>query len=107
MRDLTTVGRIPHVASAVLGDLAGAFHDAVREGEGESVAAVAGFVASALARVGDDLGLGALRSVVVASEARAGVLALAAGAVVAVTVDAPAALPAVEKALDDSIRTGA
>lgn len=107
MADLSTIGRIPHVASAVLGDLAGGFHDAVGGADGEAVAAEAGFIAAALAASGEALGLGALRTVVVAGEARAEVLAVSADRLVSIAVDSPAALPAVERALEDSLRTGA
>jgi predicted regulator of Ras-like GTPase activity (Roadblock/LC7/MglB family) len=107
MPDLPAVARIPHVSGAVLGDLEGGFHDAVREEDGESIAAVAGYVAAALGRAGGELGLGALQRVAVAGAARGAVVAIAGGEVVAVAVDAPAALPAVERALADSLGTGA
>jgi predicted regulator of Ras-like GTPase activity (Roadblock/LC7/MglB family) len=106
MADLTVIARIPNVASAVLGDLSGGFYDAVREGDGESVAAVAGFVSSALERAGEDLGLGALQRVAVAGEGRGSVIAVRGATLVAVKVDQPGAVSAVEQALEASLRTG-
>ncbi len=106
MADLASTARIPNVASAVLGDLAGGFHDAIREGDGEAVASVAAFVASSLARAGEELGLGAVRRVAIVGEQRAVVVALSGGVVVTVRVEPPGALGAVEKALDASIGRG-
>ena len=60
MADLATIAKIPHVSSAVLGDLTGGFFDAIREPDGESVAAVAGFLSANFAQAGERLGLGTL-----------------------------------------------
>lgn len=106
MADLAVIAKIPNVASAVLGDLTGAFHDAIREGDGESVAAVAGFVSSALERAGEDLGLGALRRVCVAGEVQGSVIAVRGASLVAVRVDPAAAMSSVELALEASLGTG-
>lgn len=106
MADLAVIARIPSVASAVLGDLAGGFYDAIRDPDGESVAAVAGFVSSGLARAGEDLGLGALARVAIAGEARACLLAIDGGAVVALRLSEPSALSSVERALEASLGNG-
>ncbi len=106
MADLATVARIPNVASAVLGDREGGFHDAIREADGESVASVAAFVATSLGQAGEELGIGALRRIAVAGEKRALVVAVAGGALLAARVEPVAALAAVEKALDASVGTG-
>jgi hypothetical protein len=106
MADLASTARIPNVASAVLGDLSGGFHDAIREGDGETVASVAAFVASALARAGEELGLGPVRRIAMGSEQRAMVVAISGAAVVTVRVEPPSALAAVERALDASVGTG-
>jgi hypothetical protein len=106
MVDLGTVARIPSVASAVLGDAEGGFHDAIREADGETVASVAAFVAKSLAQAGEELGVGALRRLAVASEKRALVVAVAAGTLVIARVEPTAALAAVEKALDSAVGTG-
>ncbi len=99
MTDLTTVANVPGVSAAVLGDLAGALLDAVREQDPETVAAVVGFVSSALAQAGDQLGLGALRRVAVAAAGRSCVVVVRGHSVVTAWVE-PARLGAVEKALD-------
>ena len=106
MADLAKVARIPNVASAVLGDAAGAFHDAIREQDGEAVASVAAFVLTSLAKAGEELGLGALRRVAVAGEKRALLVAAAGEALVTARVEPVAALAAVEKAFDASLGTG-
>jgi hypothetical protein len=106
MADLALIARIPSVASAVLGDLAGGFYDAIREGDGESVASVSGFVSSALGGAGEDLGLGVLRRVAIAGEKRALVVAVVGGSVVTARVEPVSALPAVERALDAAVGLG-
>lgn len=102
MADLTVIARIPNVASAVLGDLAGGYFDAIREPDGETVAAVAGFLSTTLSQAGERLGLGPLARVSLSGDTRACVIALRGNAVVAATVQPPAALPSVERALDTS-----
>ena len=102
MTDLARIAKIPNVASAVLGDVAGSFHDAIREPDGESVAAVTGFISTRLQDAGEQLGLGALARVAMAGGTRAVVIALEAGLAVTIDVAPPASLPAVERALDNS-----
>jgi predicted regulator of Ras-like GTPase activity (Roadblock/LC7/MglB family) len=106
MADLASIARIPNVASAVLGDAEGGFHDAIREQDGEAVASVAAFVATSLAQAGGDLGLGELRRVAVAGERGALLVTAAGGALVAARVEPAAALAAVERAVDAAIGTG-
>lgn len=106
MADLSTVARIPGVASATLGDGDGGFHDAIREVDGESVASVSAFVATTLGHAGEELGIGALRRIAVAGERRGLVVAVAGSALVTARVEPVAALAAVEKALDASVGTG-
>jgi predicted regulator of Ras-like GTPase activity (Roadblock/LC7/MglB family) len=106
MADLASVARIPNVASAVLGDAAGGFHDAIREQDGESVASVSAFVTTSLAVAGEELGLGALRRVAVAGGKGALLVSAAGGALVTARVEPAAALAAVERALDASLGTG-
>jgi hypothetical protein len=106
MADLASIARIPGVASAVLGDAAGGFHDAIREGDGESVASVTGFVAASLARAGEDLGLGALRRIAAGGDQRGFVVVMLGGAVVTVRVEPATALAAVERALETAAGKG-
>jgi predicted regulator of Ras-like GTPase activity (Roadblock/LC7/MglB family) len=107
MTELARIAKIPNVASAVLGDLAGAFYDAIREGDGESVAAVTGFISTSVAQAGEQLGLGALARVTLAGPTRACVLAVEAGTVVTLAVSPPGALSAVERTLDTLAGAGA
>src|SRR5512145_1827522 len=100
MTDLAQIAKIPNVASAVLGDMAGGFYDAIRETDGESVAAVTGFISTSLVQAGEQLGLGALFRASLGGATRACVILLAGGAVVTVGVAPPGALSAVERALD-------
>ena len=104
MSELERIASVPGVRSAVLGDLGGAFLGAAREPDGETVAAVMGFLANALLQVGEQLGLGALRRVVIANEARACVVAVRGTAVTAARVEPPGALATVEKVLDSTLQ---
>ncbi len=106
MADLASVARIPNVASAVLGDAAGGFYDAIREQDGETVASVAAFVTTSLAQAGEELGLGGLRRVAVAGEKRAFVVVAAGAALVTARVEPPSALAAVERAFEASVGKG-
>jgi hypothetical protein len=102
MADLGRIAGIPSVASAVLGDLAGGFYDAIRETDGESVAAVTGFISTSLGQAGEQLGLGALARVSLSGPTRASVIVAVDGSTITVGIDSPASLPAVERALDSS-----
>ncbi len=103
MPDLAAIAKLQDVKSAVFGDLAGGFLDGVRQEDGETVAAVMGFVASALAEAGEQLGLGGLRRVSVTGEARATVVVVQGEAVIAASVEPARSLAAVEKALDTPV----
>ncbi len=103
MSELAVIAGLPEVRSAVLGDLAGAFLDTLREPDGETVAAIAGFVATALVEVGEHLGLGALQRTTVASPTRGHVMAVCGGSLLTASVEPAAAVAAVEKALDTSL----
>ena len=102
MSDLALIARLPEVRSAVLGDLGGAFLDALREPDGEAVAAVSGFVVTSLVEAGEHLGLGALRTATVAGATRAHVIVLGGASVLTACVEPAAGAGAVEKALETS-----
>jgi predicted regulator of Ras-like GTPase activity (Roadblock/LC7/MglB family) len=104
MSNLAIIAKLPEVKSAVLGDLAGGFLDAVREQDGETVAAVMGFVSSSLVQAGDQLGLGALRRISVAGEARACLVVVQTDSVITACVEPAKSLAAVEKVLDTSVQ---
>jgi hypothetical protein len=106
MAKLTSIASVPDVMSAVLGDLAGGLVDAVREPDGETVAAVMGFVASHLIEAGDHLGLGSLQSAAVAGPASARVIGVRGGSVIAAAVQPGKSLAAVERAVEASLRDG-
>jgi hypothetical protein len=103
MSDLSIIANLPDVKSAVLGDLAGGFHDAVREQDGETIAAVMGFVSSAMVSAGEQLGLGALRRISVASDARGCLVVVHGSSVITAWVEPGKSLAAVEKVLDSSV----
>lgn len=103
MRDLHAIAKLPDVRSAVRGDLAGAFLDAVREQDGETIAAVMGFVSSALVEAGDRLGLGPLRRIAVGGEARGCVILVEGQQVIAAAVEPGRAVAAVEKVLENAV----
>jgi predicted regulator of Ras-like GTPase activity (Roadblock/LC7/MglB family) len=103
MSALSTIAQLPAVRGAVLGDLTGVFLDAVREPDGETIAAVMGFVASALVQAGDLLGLGTLRRIAVSGETRASLVVLDGKHVLSAQVEPPRSLTAVEKHVETSI----
>jgi predicted regulator of Ras-like GTPase activity (Roadblock/LC7/MglB family) len=103
MAALTTIAKLPEVRGAVLGDLTGVFLDAVREPDGETIAAVMGFVASAFIQAGELLGLGSLRRVAVSGPTRASLLVLDGQQVLSAQVDPPRSLSVVEKHVETSI----
>jgi hypothetical protein len=105
MSDLAVIANLPGVASAVLGDLAGGFHDAVEEPDGETVAAVMGFLSTSVIQGGEQLGLGALRRLSVAGATRAHVVVVDGSSVLTACV-APLALAAVEATLDRALQGG-
>jgi hypothetical protein len=100
MMDLARIAKIPNVVSTVLGDLAGGFYDAIRESDGEAVAAVTGFISTSIGQAGEQLGLGALARVSLAGATRACVIAVDGGTAVTISVAPPGSLPSVERALD-------
>ena len=104
MADLKLIARLPEVKSAVLTDMSGGFLDAVREPDGESVAAVTGFLTSTMNQAGEDLGLGALRGLSFSGQARACLVLVHGGSVTTAFVEPPASIPAVEKALETAIQ---
>lgn len=106
MADLASVAKIPNVASAVLADGDGGFHDAIREPDGESVASVAAFVTTSLTQAGNELGLGTLRRVAIGGQKRALLVAAAGGVLVIARVDPVAALATVERAFDATVGKG-
>ena len=102
MADLKLIAKLPEVKSAVLTDMSGGFLDAVREPDGESVAAVTGFLTTTLNQAGEDLGLGALHGLNFAGQSRGCLVVIQGGAVTTAFVEPPASIAAVEKALDAS-----
>jgi hypothetical protein len=100
MADLKRLASLPEVKSAVRGDLTGAFLGALRHPDGEAAAAVAGFLATTLGQVGEELGLGGLTRISFEGPARACLLVLQDGTVTSTFLEPATALPAVEKLLD-------
>jgi hypothetical protein len=96
---LASIGIIPGVQSAVLGDASGALLDAVKTADGEARAAEAGFLVAAVAEVGEPLGLGALQRVVLAGQAGGSVLLLRGGRLLAARIEPARAIPAAERQL--------
>jgi hypothetical protein len=100
MGDLKRIAKLPEVKSAVLTDMAGGFLDALREPDGESVAAVTGFLTSTMNRAGEDLGLGTLRGISFSGQARGCLIVVQGSSVTTMFVEPPTSIPAVEKAFD-------
>ncbi len=104
MADLEVMAKLQGVKGAVLGDLDGAFLDAVREPNGEAIAAEMGFLSSSLLEVGEALGLGALGTVALAGPQRASLVVLRGRAVLTARVEPVKALPLVEKSVENSFQ---
>jgi hypothetical protein len=84
----------------VLTDMAGGFLDALREPDGESVAAVTGFLTSTMNQAGEDLGLGALRAISFLGQGKACLVVVQGDAVTTAFIEPAESLSAVEKAFD-------
>ncbi|GEJ56705.1 serine/threonine-protein kinase [Anaeromyxobacter diazotrophicus] len=106
---LATISSLPEVKGAVLGTSAGAFVDTAGEADGEAVAAVMGFMWTALSEAGEQLGLGALGRISLSGATGACVAtAEPDGTVLSALVEPAGSLVAVEKVLDDALsRNGA
>ncbi len=101
MNELALIARIPNVAGAVLGDVTGVFHAAIREADGEAVAAVTGFISTSLGEAAEQLGLGPLVRASFQGATRGCIISVRGGTVVTIGVQPPGAVPAVERALDN------
>ena len=100
MPDLALITSIPEVRSGVLSDPTGALLDSFNEPDGESVAAVIGFLANTMGQAGEQLGLGQLERISCSSEQQACVLVVEPTSIACAFVESPRALPAVERTLD-------
>ena len=107
MAMLETISKFQGVRGAVLGDLDGAFLDAVREPAGEAIAAEMGFLAASLVEAGEALGLGPLAMAGLAGTAKASLVVVRGRSVVTARVEPAKALPLVERAVETSIGEGA
>lgn len=106
MAVLETISRFQGVKGAVLGDLDGAYLDAVREPAGESIAAEMGFLSASLLEAGESLGLGPLGTVALAGPTRASLVVVRGRTVITIRVEPPKALPLVEKSVETSLGEG-
>jgi predicted regulator of Ras-like GTPase activity (Roadblock/LC7/MglB family) len=100
MSDLEQMARLPGVTGAVRSDLQGTLLEQAREPNAEAVAAVMGFVASALSEAGETLGLGSLARLSLVGRGRSCVLVARPGALLSAFVEPPQLAGAVEKSLD-------
>ena len=103
MADLSFITRVPEVRSAVLSDPSGGLVEAVREADGESVAAVMAFIATTLSQAGDEMGLGPLGRLSFAGPSQASLVVLYAEGILSAVIQPPGAFPAVERALDAAL----
>jgi hypothetical protein len=104
MTELETVGSIPGVAGAVLGDLEGTFLGALRAADGETVAAEMGFVGSTFVEIGELLGLGGLSTFSLSGRAAACLLVVRPRALIIARVVPPETLGPVERAVDTAFQ---
>lgn len=104
MVDLSRFADVPEVKSLVVGDPGGLFLDGFDEPDGESVAAIMGFMSTAIRQVGDQLGLGGLRRVFLVSQSESCVITVQADSVITAYVDPSKSMAAIEKKLDTVIQ---
>lgn len=98
-----SIAKLPEVKSAVVSDRNGSVLEVLREKEGESVAAVIGFLSSTIAEAGSHLGLGILRRISYTGPKRGAVVAVASSELVAAFVEPASSLPSVETLLAGSL----
>jgi hypothetical protein len=98
--DLAAIAELSGVRSVVLADPSGTFLGAIREADGEAVAAVVGFLTCSLGQLGDELGLGPLLRMSVAGEARASLVVALPERTLSAAIEPAAAFPAVERAIE-------
>jgi hypothetical protein len=104
MTDLETVGSLPGVSAAVLGDLQGTFLGALGTTDGETIAAEMGFVGSALLGIGELLGLGAFTTFSLSGKTGACLLVVRQSSLITALVSPPQALGPVERAVDTAFQ---
>ena len=100
MTNLQLLAKLPEIKSAVLADKSGVYIDSLNEPDGETTAAVAGFISNLLSEAGDQLGLGALRRVACTAVQRASLIRIEGDSVLTAFVDTKVAIAVVEKKLD-------
>jgi predicted regulator of Ras-like GTPase activity (Roadblock/LC7/MglB family) len=104
MSDLAVIAKLAGVKSAVLGNLEGAYLDAVRETDGETIAAEMAFVSSTMMEAGEQLGLGQLSTISLAGPQRASVVVVRGQHVITALVEPAKSLGAVEKSIETSFQ---
>ncbi len=100
MMDLSRIGTIPGIKSAVLGDLGGALIEAVNHPDAEAMAAVMGFAIGQLGAAGESLGLGRLRRIALMGTSTACLIAPQASSVVAICFGPTMSMATIEKKLE-------
>ncbi len=103
MADLRFLTKLPEVKSAVLSDASGGLVEAIREPDGESVAAVMSFLVSSLGQAGEEVGLGPLNRLSYSGPTQATLVVLFAEGILSANIQPPGAFPAVERALDAAL----
>lgn len=100
MFDIRTIESVAEVTSTVLGDREGALLNMAKEHDGETIAAVAGFVTSHLAGAGETLGLGELRRVTLVGGQQTTLLYVSEEAVLTMRADPRWPVVGIENKLD-------
>ncbi len=100
MTNLAMIGKLPEVKSAVLADRSGVFLDALNEPDGETTAAVVGFIATLMGEAGEQLGLGNMQGIQCSGPGRTSLIRLDGDRVLTAYVDPKVSIAAVEKKLD-------
>jgi predicted regulator of Ras-like GTPase activity (Roadblock/LC7/MglB family) len=100
MINVSTISKFPEVRSAIVADLRGALLESAGEPDAEGIAAIVGFVTSAMAQAGDLLGIGGLQRIVVSGPGSASILTINGDTIVVAFVDPSKPVAAIEKKLD-------
>jgi hypothetical protein len=102
-KNFSLIARIPEVTGAALTDTSGALIDSAGQMDGEAAGAIHCYVALALSRAGEALGLGAFERSTMAASARQCLIFLHEGSVLGVNINPNKSASSIEKKICDTL----
>lgn len=96
----SSITTIAEVKSVVTCDLDGALSEATVDLDGETTAAISGFVTKAMTQVGDRVGTGALQRITISGKTKAAIITVVDEGLLTVFVDPSKPTAPIEKKLD-------